>query len=582
MPQRNQRNTVFISYSHVDKAWLGLLRRHLKHLERDHAIKVWHDEKIKLGTKWRNEIKSALKSAKIAICLVSADFIASDFIIKDELPPMLEAAKKDGAKIIPLIISPCEFEDSALSQFQSVNDPTKPLTAISKNDQELLFLKLSRAIKEEFRKEKSNDKRASIEKTKPSEPDESIEEAKIFSEFRKEFKEALRRSFTFLLVGRTGVGKSSTINSLLGKKICKVGRHRTTTSEVKSHRSKIEGIHFSVVDTPGLGDGDYSDDQGEKEDRNYLGKIKSRIRRIDSMMFVTKLDDGRVRRDEKSTIRLISEVFGNEIWDRTVIVFSHADKVSSKRYLKDLAERTKLIREEIAKHTKWTKARLIPAVAVANDDETHKPVRTPDGNQWLGELFTQVFLRVSKEGAIPFYWATRKRIKVKKKHIPKNKKTLKKSRFSYFPSVTKNTKQLLKPLIEKVNSTKNLSQESDTTFDDRINSIFAQPTQVPTEKNKDSINSQSAIAQTGLQKTKYFKKKSKQFESDFSSTTEINDFENPEEVDELTILLDEKQEEKVVEAIEKSPELSALAKIGSWAKDKWEKGKSFVRRLFGR
>jgi cell division protein FtsZ len=81
--------------------------------------------------------------------LVSADFLASDFISEDELPPLLEKAERDGAIILPVVISPCRFvETRNLSQFQAVNDPAKPLLDQSKADQERVFLNLSKVIEQ--------------------------------------------------------------------------------------------------------------------------------------------------------------------------------------------------------------------------------------------------------------------------------------------------------------------------------------------------------------------------------------------------------------------------------------------------
>ncbi len=104
------RNRIFISYSHEDSEWLTRLRVHMKPLEREGYIDIFDDTMIQIGSLWLQEIENAIASAKIAILLISADFLASDFIQDNELPPLLKAAEADGAIIIPIIISPCNFK----------------------------------------------------------------------------------------------------------------------------------------------------------------------------------------------------------------------------------------------------------------------------------------------------------------------------------------------------------------------------------------------------------------------------------------------------------------------------------------
>lgn len=141
---RAARNKVFVSYSHSDRLWLKRLQIHLKDLERSGLIEVWDDTKIHPGSNWRNEILDALNAARVAILLVSADFIASDFIAHDELPPLLLAAETEGVVILPLILSPSRYEKiENLARFQSVNPPSMPLIGLSKVEQEQYLVKLS-------------------------------------------------------------------------------------------------------------------------------------------------------------------------------------------------------------------------------------------------------------------------------------------------------------------------------------------------------------------------------------------------------------------------------------------------------
>lgn len=237
-----------------------------------------------------------------------------------------------------------------------------------------------------------------------------------FLSFIKTLQQERDKKFVFLLVGRTGVGKSSTVNSLMGQQLAPVGNYDPTTMQVESFDCEIDGIKFTIVDTPGL-----CDDLPEKDnDQKYIELILSKVKQVDSLWFVTRLDDSRVTSDEMRGIKIISEAFSSQIWEHAVIIFTRANKADD--YLVDLQERTKRIRDEIAKHTGIELANNIPSVAVDNKSET-----TPDGQKWLEELYTKVFVRISNKGAIPFFLATVQRINSSSKNSKQSKKNQEKA-----------------------------------------------------------------------------------------------------------------------------------------------------------
>lgn len=143
--------SIFISYSHVDSEHLERLRIHLKPLEKNGVLEVWDDTKIKVGDNWEKEIQIALARSAIAVLIISADFLASDFIIDNELPPILSKAQLDGTKIVPVILKPCRFaRDQNLSKFQALNPPDQPVQAMSETEQEDLWDRLSQIIEAEI------------------------------------------------------------------------------------------------------------------------------------------------------------------------------------------------------------------------------------------------------------------------------------------------------------------------------------------------------------------------------------------------------------------------------------------------
>jgi hypothetical protein len=144
---------VFISYSHKDAHWLERLQIHLKPIEREGIIDLWDDTKIAAGVQWKVAIMGALATARVAVLLISANFLASDFIAEHELPTLLKRAQTEGTTIIPIILSPSLFSSTNLGAFQAINAPNQPVSGMAYTRQEQVFAKVAQTIMKRFRAE---------------------------------------------------------------------------------------------------------------------------------------------------------------------------------------------------------------------------------------------------------------------------------------------------------------------------------------------------------------------------------------------------------------------------------------------
>lgn len=142
------RKEVFVCYSSRDRRWLKRLQVHLSPLVRDDLLTVWDDTKLRAGSRRDAEIEAALMRATIAVLMVSADFLASRFIVDVELPRLLSRAVDHGLRVIPVIVGRSLFEATELSQYQAANQPGTPLAEMRESEVEETFVGLARAIME--------------------------------------------------------------------------------------------------------------------------------------------------------------------------------------------------------------------------------------------------------------------------------------------------------------------------------------------------------------------------------------------------------------------------------------------------
>jgi len=216
---------IFISYSHKDEKWKDKLVEHLQVLELEGYCSLWDDRKIEMGVDWFPEIEKALQEAGIAVLLISAHFLTSKFIREQEVPRILERRRKEGLRVIPIIVEPCPWKKVEwLASIQLLPKDGKPLSIRKKHTVNTILAKLAEDIAALIKTKNKKD----VENRYISLPPEKVSTSKLPTTGQHLFgrekelerlDEAWAQEGTCLvtLIAWGGVGKTALVNHWLNR-----------------------------------------------------------------------------------------------------------------------------------------------------------------------------------------------------------------------------------------------------------------------------------------------------------------------------------------------------------------------------
>ena len=230
----------------------------------------------------------------------------------------------------------------------------------------------------------------------------------------------------FLVCGKTGVGKSSLINSFVGREVCKVndpgcpnGSFDPGTTNVSETLVKIGEITVTFYDSPGLQD-------CTNDEEKYLQDMYGKCKDVDLVLYCMEMTATRYTPADVQSIKLVGNTFGTEIWKRCVLVMTKANMVrespkqeSKRAYHQQLYKnflqrfRMQLVEQGVPTHA----AQSIPAVAAGyydskQEDERYvwyvsdKAEETEQPVDYLTELWVTCFETVSGNSRLNFLKAT--------------------------------------------------------------------------------------------------------------------------------------------------------------------------------
>lgn len=162
---------VFICYSREDVHCKEDVNRFMQAMgqAKEFRFSYWDDSLIESGVEWEKKIVAALGNANAGLLLISADFLASEFIQNKEVPQMLARAhEKDSEfRIFPLLVRPCPWEAFEwLRKLQLVNDAKEPISGCTTHRTEEILTSLMWEISQHIEKTNEAKKKPEVESEK--------------------------------------------------------------------------------------------------------------------------------------------------------------------------------------------------------------------------------------------------------------------------------------------------------------------------------------------------------------------------------------------------------------------------------
>lgn len=128
-----------------------------------------------------------------------------------------------------------------------------------------------------------------------------------------------------LLLGRTGVGKSSLVNFISGEERCETDPYRACTKQTKEITIDRGNRIYELIDTPGLCEA------GTDLDSHYLGLIDEYLRdEITSPTLVFKADDSRIRTEDYQLLKLLIERYRSRLFINNGLILTFAGNLGTR------------------------------------------------------------------------------------------------------------------------------------------------------------------------------------------------------------------------------------------------------------
>nr|XP_040025480.1 GTPase IMAP family member 7-like isoform X2 [Gasterosteus aculeatus aculeatus] len=134
-----------------------------------------------------------------------------------------------------------------------------------------------------------------------------------------------------VMLGKTGVGKSSVSNTILGENVFQIGRTaNSATSECRSETRRVDGRDVTLVDTPGLFDTGRSEEELKPEIVKCFTEFSPGPHAFIIMFKVERFTD-----QEQEVINKINQFFSEEAFKYATVLFTHGDQLEEEQTIEE-------------------------------------------------------------------------------------------------------------------------------------------------------------------------------------------------------------------------------------------------------